>query len=132
MPPPSPPHSGRSMNCGAIRGRDGGGRRGSVPAGNSVPIGGGGLPPQYRLIWEHSQPVAMSSFGQRELETLLERPVPLIPPGVSEGFYPVSFDRPGRWQRERPVTSKDDAKAALGWQGRTVILRVDRHIRRKN
>ena len=109
-----------------------GGTLGKLPVCNYVPIEGGGLPPQYRLIWEHSQPVAMSSFGQRELETLLERPVPLIPHGVSEGFYPVSFDRPGRWQRERPVTSKDDAKAALGWQGRTVILRVDRHIRRKN
>ena len=103
-----------------------------VPVWNYVPIEGGGLAPQFGLVWQHARPVAMSEFGQRELETLLGRSVVLVPHGVSETFWPVTFARPGRWQGHRPVTSQDDAKAALGWSGRTVILRVDRHIRRKN
>ena len=102
-----------------------------IPVLNYVPIEGAGLPHDWALIWKHTTPVAMSEFGQAELQALLGRPVALAPHGVSEGFHPVSPAHPGYW-RGKPVTSKDSAKAAVGLAGRTVILRTDRYIFRKN
>jgi glycosyltransferase involved in cell wall biosynthesis len=55
----------------------------------------------------------------------------MIPHGVSDAFYPLSPARPGRWHGNA-VTSKDAAKDAIGMHGRTVVLRIDRHIFRKN
>lgn len=103
----------------------------SIPTYNYVPIEGGNLPPLWRAIWKVAHPVAMSVFGQAELERLLGHPVPLVPHGVSAPFYPVAPDRPGHWRGE-PVTTKQGAKRALGLEGTTVILRTDRFVPRKN
>ena len=102
-----------------------------IPVLNYVPIEGAGLPRDWALIWQHTTPVSMSEFGQQQLETLLGRPVPLVPHGVSTGFHPVSPARPGYW-KGKPVTSKDGAKAEIGFAGRDIILRTDRFIFRKN
>ena len=102
-----------------------------VPTYNYVPIEGSGLPPFWRTIWRIVEPVAMTEFGQAQLEDLLGRPVTLVPHGVSTPFHPVTADRPGSW-KGAPVTSKAGAKEALGWTGRTVLLRTDRFVPRKN
>lgn len=103
----------------------------AVPTWNYVPIEGTALPPLWRAIWRVVEPVAMTEFGRREIEAILDRPVACIPHGVSTPFFPVAADRPGSWRGE-PVTSKAAAKAALGWAGRTVLLRTDRFVPRKN
>ena len=102
-----------------------------IPILNYVPIEGGGLPRDFAMIWEHVTPVAMSTFGQRELETLIGRPVAVAHHGVSDAFRPLSPAKPGIF-RGRPVTSVDGAKEAIGYPGRTIILRTDRYILRKN
>lgn len=108
-----------------------------IPILNYVPIEGGGLPRDWALIWQHVTPVAMSAFGQAELQKLLDRPVALAHHGVSDAFRPLSPADPGIF-RGKPVTSPDGAKAAIGaglhldLRGRTVILRTDRFIVRKN
>lgn len=102
-----------------------------IPAWNYVPIEGEGQSPASRQTWSHVQPVAMSDFGGRVLTKLLSRPVPVIPHGISEAFYPISPSRPGSF-RGQTVQSKDVAKEKFGLAGRTVILRVDRFNDRKN
>jgi glycosyltransferase involved in cell wall biosynthesis len=108
-----------------------GGAFAKIPTLNYVPIEGGDLPPLWRVIWQHCEPVAMSRFGQSELTKLMGVEPPYISHGVSEGFFRISPTSPGRW-KDRPVTSKDQAKAAFGWAGKTVILRTDRLVPRKN
>ena len=103
----------------------------TVPTWNYVPIEGTGLPPFWRAIWRIVEPVTMTAFGQAQVEELLGRPVEMVPHGVSTPFYPVAADRPGTWKGQ-PVTSKAGAKEALGWAGRTVLLRTDRFVPRKN
>ena len=103
----------------------------NIPVLDYVPIEGSGLPGDWAPIWKHTTPVAMSEFGQGQLQELLGRPIALAPHGVSDGFYPVSHGRPGYW-RGKAITSRDSAKAAVGLAGRTVILRADRYIFRKN
>lgn len=105
--------------------------RSGIPVLNYVPIEGAGLPADWKLIWEHVTPVAMSAFGQAQLETLTGKPVALAHHGVSDAFRPLSPGEPGTF-RGKPVTSKDGAKEAIGYPGRTVILRTDRFILRKN
>ena len=102
-----------------------------VPMWNYTPIEGADLTPAWRIIWGDIRPVAMSAFGQRELEKLLGRPVPMIAHGASAAFYPVSPATPGHWRGEA-VSSKVAAKEAIGLPGQTIVLRVDRHIPRKN
>jgi glycosyltransferase involved in cell wall biosynthesis len=98
---------------------------------NYTPIEGGELPAFDAEMWRHVTPVAMSRFGKAELDKLLGVSVPYIPHGVSERFFPVSPERPGRYDGQ-DITSKEEAKAALGWEGRTVLLRTDRFVVRKN
>lgn len=102
-----------------------------IPTFNYVPIEGIDLPQFWAGMWEKVTPVAMSRFGQTELERLLHRSVPYIPHGVSDGFHPVTPTTPGRY-RGQAITSKDAAKAAFGWGGRTVVLRTDRFVPRKD
>ena len=110
--------------------RDGGVVR-DIPTFNYVPIEGASLPAFDGALWQQATPVAMSMFGKAELEKLLSFPVPYVPHGVSSGFYPVSEQTPGRYKGLR-VTSKDEAKAAFGWEGRTILLRTDRLVIRKD
>ena len=105
--------------------------RSGIPVLNYVPIEGGGLPADWKLIWEHVTPVAMSAFGQAQLETLTGKPVALAHHGVSDAFRPLSPADPGIF-RGKPVTSRDGAKEAIGYRGRRIILRTDRFITRKN
>jgi len=102
-----------------------------IPILNYVPIEGQGLPRDWAVIWEHVTPVAMSAFGQQQLETLLGRPVALAHHGVSDAFRPLSPGDPGIF-RGKAVTNKDGAKEAIGQAGRTIILRTDRYVLRKN
>ena len=103
----------------------------SVPTFNYVPIEGANLPPAWGQLWENIVPVAMSTFGQNELQRLLGKEVPLIPHGISEAFRPLSSVDPGNFVGQA-VRSKDEAKAVFGYDGRTVILRTDRLVPRKN
>lgn len=103
----------------------------TLPVWNYVPIEGVSLPPVWRGIWENVDPVAMSDFGQEQLQNLLGRDVPVAYHGVSAAFHEITPSDPGTY-RGKPITTKDQAKAAFGWQGRTVLLRTDRFVRRKN
>jgi glycosyltransferase involved in cell wall biosynthesis len=102
-----------------------------IPILNYVPVEGSGLPRDWAMIWNHTIPVAMSEFGRVQLETLLGRPVPMIYHGVAETFRPITPLDPGSWHGAT-VQTKDGAKRAIGAEGRTVILRADRFIFRKN
>ena len=101
------------------------------PVWNYVPIEGTGIPQSWELIWRFTRPVAMSRFGQAEIERVVGHSVPMIPHGASESFHPVSPGQPGRY-RGTTVSTKEAAKAAFGLSGKTVVLRIDRHIYRKN
>ena len=102
-----------------------------IPILNYVPIEGGGLPRDFAMIWEHVTPIAMSAFGQAQLQTLLDRPVTLAHHGVSEAFRPLSPADPGFF-RGKAVTSVAGAKEVIGYPGRTILLRTDRYVMRKN
>ena len=108
-----------------------GGSLSMLPVFNYVPIEGTGLPPVLRSLWDVVTPVAMSRFGQAQLEQLLDRPVALALHGVSAAFRPLSPTDPGRWQGRTAMT-KDGAKEAINATGQLVILRTDRYILRKN
>jgi glycosyltransferase involved in cell wall biosynthesis len=109
-----------------------GGALASVPTYNYVPIEGSDLSVFWRAIWEDVTPVAMSRFGQRELQALLARDdVPYIPHGMSDTFHRITPERPAWTSDGTMVTSKAEAKAVHGWEGRTVILRTDRFVDRK-
>ena len=112
----------RSLGAAARRG---------VPILNYVPIEGEPLPLEYRRLWQIVTPVAMSAYGQGVLEALLGRPVPLAHHGVSGAFRPVSARDPIRYE-EATITTREGAKERMGLGGRTIILRADRHILRKN
>jgi glycosyltransferase involved in cell wall biosynthesis len=102
-----------------------------VPVWNYVPIEGANLPPCWNTIWQHVQPIAMSEFGKRELQSLLGRPIESVPHGLSAGFWPISPQRPGAL-RDKALRTKDDAKRAMDLEGRLVFLRTDRLVPRKN
>lgn len=102
-----------------------------IPTYNYVPIEGTNLPPTMRQLYEHARPVAMSRFGQAELEKVLGRPVPLVEHGVSPVFRPLSEADPATYRGQR-IVSRAQAKRALGLEDRTVLLRTDRYIERKN
>lgn len=104
---------------------------GAIRSFNYVPIEGGPLPPVWQALWRHVVPIAMSRFGQDQLETLLGTTVPMIPHGVSEGFYQVSPERPGRIG-DLEFTTKEECKAALNLGETFVLLRTDRLVPRKN
>ena len=100
---------------------------------NYVPIEGEGLSPFWRIVWQHVTPVAMSRFGAMVLGELLGRgDVPVIPHGLSDAFYRITPERPGMTSKGEPVVSRDEAKAHFGWSGRTIILRTDRNVPRKD
>ena len=103
----------------------------SKPVYNYVPIEGTGIPRSWEMIWKYTNPVAMSRFGQAQIEGLLGREVPYIPHGASGAFHPVAPGEPGRY-RGKTISTKEAAKAAFGLSGKTVVLRIDRHIYRKN
>jgi glycosyltransferase involved in cell wall biosynthesis len=103
-----------------------------VPSYNYVPVEGSGLSVFWRTIWEDVMPVAMSRFGQAEIAAVMGRDdVPYVPHGISDAFHRVTPERPGIASDGSLVTTKGQAKAVFGWEGRTVVLRTDRFVPRK-
>lgn len=108
------------------------GALGMVKSFNYVPIEGEGLSVFWRTIWDKVTPVAMTKFGQDQLQHLLGRDdIACIPHGISAAFHRITPEHPGVGEDGSVITSKDEAKADFGWQGRTVVLRTDRFVDRK-
>lgn len=105
---------------------------GTLPTYNYAPIEGSGLSPFWRRLWEVVEPIAMSDFGGREIGLCLGRDdIPVVPHGISSSFYRVTPKHPAV-SKGKKLRSKADCKKALGWEGRTVILRTDRNVPRKD
>ena len=111
-----------------------------LPVYHYVPIEGVDLPPMWRELWGVMKPVAMSVFGQDEIEKVTGTRPPLAYHGVDpDAFWPVSPSRPLLVPADEtpdariiPVTSKDGAKRFFGFDPSwTVILRTDRNMPRK-
>jgi glycosyltransferase involved in cell wall biosynthesis len=106
---------------------------GLVPTFNYVPIEGSGLSPFWRRLWERVEPIAMSEFGAREIGACMGRSdVPVVPHGIGPMFYRITSKHPAKARNVGVLRSKRDAKKALGWTDRTVILRTDRNVPRKD
>lgn len=99
---------------------------------NYVPIEGTGLTPFWRPLWDSVRPVAMSDFGARELSGLMGRPVPVVRHGISPAFHRVTPETPGITSKGVLVTDREQARELLQWTDRTVILRTDRNVPRKD
>lgn len=100
---------------------------------NYVPIEGEGLTPFWREMWSIASPVAMSDFGAREIGRVLGRDdVPVVRHGISAAFHRITPERPTYTSKGVEVTSREQAKAIFGWQDRTVIVRTDRNVPRKD
>lgn len=99
---------------------------------NYVPIEGSGLTPFWRPMWDIVKPVAMSDFGAREIGTLMGRDVPMVRHGISPAFHRVTPENPGLTSKGVVVTSREQARELLDWTDKTVILRTDRNVPRKD
>ncbi len=99
---------------------------------NYCPIEGAGLTPFWRTMWEMVRPVAMSEFGARQVGDLMGRKVPVVRHGISDSFHRVSPEHPGMTSKGVEVTSREQAREILGWTDKTVILRTDRNVPRKD
>ena len=111
-----------------------------VPVYHYVPIEGVDLPPLWKAMWTEAKPIAMSVFGQDEIEKVTGVRPPLAYHGVDpDAFYPVSASRP----ITVPLADKADAptvelrsKEACkrffnfdpSWR---IVLRTDRNMPRK-
>lgn len=115
----------------------------TLPSIHYVPIEGTDLPPSWREVWDVVKPVAMSKFGQGEIERVTGVRPPLVYHGVdSETFRPVSASDPlviefaaledGQEPRRSVLRSK---AACKHWWGLSpavqVMLRTDRFMPRK-
>lgn len=109
-----------------------GGAFGRTQGYNYTPIEGSGLTPFWRPMWDMVRPVAMSAFGARQIGELMGRPVPVVRHGISDAFHRVSPEHPGVTSHGVEVTSREQAREILGWTDRTVILRTDRNVPRKD
>jgi glycosyltransferase involved in cell wall biosynthesis len=104
-----------------------------LPTFNYVPIEGSHLSPFWRKLWEYVRPIAMSEFGAREIgDCLGTRNIPVVPHGISDAFYRITPEHPATTRKGDVLRSKEETKRALGWSGRTVILRTDRNVPRKD
>lgn len=111
-----------------------------VPVYHYVPVEGVDLPPLWADLWRHMRPVAMSRFGQEQIEALTGVRPPLAYHGVDpDAFWPVSPSRPIDVPRDDGpdsptvrITSKEGAKRFFGFDPRwTIIGRTDRNMPRK-
>jgi glycosyltransferase involved in cell wall biosynthesis len=94
-----------------------------------IPVDGHNRPPAWDLVSKISEPVAMSKFGQEQLPGSS-----LVYHGVdTDLFYPVSVKQPATTSTGVVVTSKKEAKQALGYSPDSfLVLRVDRNSGRKD
>jgi glycosyltransferase involved in cell wall biosynthesis len=104
----------------------------SVPVFHYCPIEGDNLSIGWRQVWQHIQPVAMSTYGASVIAEHTGNAVPMIYHGVdTEAFHPVAFNNPIRFEGTA-LSTRDECKAAFGISPETrVILRSDRLVERK-
>jgi len=111
----------------------------SVPTFHYVPIEGVDLPPLWADIWRKVRPIAMSRFGQEQIERVTGVRPPLAYHGVDrEVFRPVSPSAPLVVPTDSTqttfvkLTSKEACKRFFSFDpGWTIILRTDRNMPRK-
>lgn len=112
-----------------------------VPTFHYVPIEGHDLPPSWNEVWKVIKPIAMSKFGQDEIEKVTGVRPPLVYHGVNtDAFWPVSTTHPiilndvddqGK-DRKVVLSSKAACKTyLLGSPLPTFIFRADRNMPRK-
>lgn len=111
-----------------------------VPTYHYVPIEGIDLPPLWGALWSVVKPIAMSSFGQDEIEKVTGKRPALAYHGVdTEAFFPVSPSRPLKVPIDDSpdaatvtITSKEGAKRFFGFDPKwTIVGRTDRNMPRK-
>ncbi len=111
-----------------------------VPSYHYVPIEGVDLPPLWAELWRWVKPVAMSVFGQDEIEKVTGVRPPLAYHGVDEEvFFPVGAGRelvvpltPDEHAETVAIRTKEAAKRFFGFDpSLTIALRTDRLMPRK-
>lgn len=100
---------------------------------NYTPIEGSGLTPFWRPMWSAVKPVAMSRFGAQQIGAVMGRDdVPVVRHGISPAFHRLTPETPSMTSKGVSVTSREQARQLLDWTDRTVILRTDRNVPRKD
>lgn len=111
-----------------------------VPVYHYVPIEGVDLPPLWAALWNEAMPIAMSVFGQDEIEKVTGRRPPLAYHGVdTEVFYPVSPENPiivplsdEPEAKKVALTSKEQCRRFFNFDPSwRIVLRTDRNMPRK-
>jgi len=111
-----------------------------IPTFHYVPIEGTDLPPLWGDLWRTVKPIAMSVFGQDQIERVTGQRPPLAYHGVDpNGFHPVSPSEPiivpRGTEKDAPevhLTSRDACRRFFGGDpGHTWVLRTDRNMPRK-
>lgn len=106
-----------------------------VPSFHYCPVEGIGLPREWGRLWSVVRPIAMSTFGQKEMARIVGYEPPMIYHGVDQSvFYPIAANRPSAHVEENGAraTNKASAKQSFGLDpNRTMILRTDRNMPRK-
>ncbi len=111
----------------------------ALPTFHYAPIEGSDLPPNWNAIWSIIKPIAMSRFGQTEIEKVTGIRPPLVYHGVdAETFHPVSATNPvvldasDNGGERLVMTSKAACKFALfGSPDVQIAFRADRFMPRK-
>ena len=104
-----------------------------IPTFHYVPIEGHDLPPLWKEIWRVIRPIAMSRFGQDEIEKITGERPPLVYHGVdTDTFRPISPSNVLVIGDKIVLSSKERCKALFGFNPRArVLLRCDRNMPRK-
>lgn len=110
-----------------------------VPTFHYVPIEGTDLPPKWGALWNVITPIAMSEFGQDQIEKVTGTRPPLAYHGVdTDAFHPATPSTPLNVPRasdsdERlTLSSRDACRAFFGGDPKqTWVLRTDRNMPRK-
>jgi glycosyltransferase involved in cell wall biosynthesis len=108
----------------------------TLPTFHYVPIEGHDLPPRWNEMWSVVKPIAMTRFGQDQIEKITGTRPPMVYHGVDgETFHPVSPSNPitvTDGKDKITLTSKAACKYFLRIDPqRTVVLRADRNMPRK-
>jgi glycosyltransferase involved in cell wall biosynthesis len=111
-----------------------------VPTLHYVPIEGHDLPPKWREVWDVVKPVAMSRFGQGEIERVMGEAPPLAYHGVdTAAFRPITPSEPLELTVEldgelKTSVLRSKAGCKVWWglpPASTLLLRTDRNMPRK-
>jgi glycosyltransferase involved in cell wall biosynthesis len=109
---------------------------GTLPSFHYVPVEGHDLPPRWNEMWSVVKPIAMTKFGQEQIEKITGYRPPMVYHGVdADTFHPVSPSNPvivSDGKDKVTLASKAACKAFLRIDPRqTVVLRADRNMPRK-